>query len=76
MTDLDQSCSSAWREYSGDSVRFCGRAQNASASCSSVNYSPDGMEYKEVCGRIIGHQFATPHGLDTSILFTPGSEID
>ena len=72
MTDPDQSCPSSWREYSGNSVRFCGRAQSAGASCSSVNYSPDGMEYNEVCGRIIGHQFATPDALDSSI----SGEID
>ena len=76
MTDANQSCPNTWREYSQDSFRFCGRQQTNFGSCSSVNYSPDGLNYTEVCGRIIGYQYATPDGRDRFITLTPGSEID
>ena len=76
MTDPDQSCPSAWREYSGDSQRFCGRQLSSVASCNSVYYSPDDMEYTEVCGRLTGYQFASPDGLYALVSGTPGNEIN
>ena len=55
MTDPTQQCPDSWREYDQDSVRACGRQESDIASCSSVEYSPDGLEYTHVCGRIIGY---------------------
>ena len=62
MTDPDQTCPSSWRLYSQDSVRACGRHESDTASCDSVQFSPDGYEYTQLCGRIIGYQFASPDG--------------
>ena len=81
MTDPDQTCPSSWRLYSQDSVRACGRQENNIASCSSVQFSPDGYEYTQVCGRIIGYQFAYPDGRVASsnpyfITLTPGYELN
>ena len=80
MTDPDQTCPSSWRLYSQDSVRACGRQETDTASCDSVQFSPDGYEYTQVCGRIIGYQYATPEGLVDSrnpnyITLTPGYEV-
>ena len=63
MTDPDQTCPSSWRLYSQDSVRVCGRQESGGASCDSVQFSPDGYEYTQVCGRIIGYQYGSPDGI-------------
>ena len=70
MTDLNQTCPSPWRLFSPDSVRACGRQESNIGSCDSVQFSPDGYEYTQVCGRIIGYQFATPG------LLPPHNNID
>ena len=62
MTDPNQTCPQPWRLYSQDSVRACGRQQSNTATCDSVQFSPDGYEYTQVCGRITGYQYATPDG--------------
>ena len=62
MTDPDQTCPSSWRLYSQDSVRACGRQESNTASCDSVQFSPEGYEYTQVCGRIIGYQYGSPDG--------------
>ena len=63
MTDPDQTCPDAWRLYQDDSVRACGRQESTTASCDSIVYGTNQYEYSEVCGRIIGYQFASPDGL-------------
>ena len=76
MTDLNQTCPSSWRLYSQDSVRACGRQESNIGSCDSVQFSPDGYEYTQVCGRILGYQFATPGGFIPTHHSTPGNEIN
>ena len=79
MTDPTQQCPDSWREYDQDSVRACGRQESDIASSSSVEYSPDGVEYTHVCGQIIGYQFGSPDGYSFSHGFytlTPGNEIN
>ena len=79
MTDPTQQCPDSWREHDQDSVRACGHHESGTASCSSVEYSPDGVEYAHVCGRIIGYQFGSPDGYSFSHGFytlTPGNEIN
>ena len=79
MTDPDQTCPSSWRLYSQDSVRACGRQENDTASCDSVQFSPDGYEYTQVCGRIVGYQYGSPDGSALSnphLTLTPGNEIN
>ena len=44
-----------------------------------MEYSPHGLEYTHVCGRIIGYQFNTPDGYVLShdhTSLTPGNEIN
>ena len=79
MTDPSQQCPDSWREYSQNSVRFCGRQESPGASCDSVEYSPDGVEYTHVCGRIIVYRVNTPDGYTSSheqLTLTPGNEIN
>ena len=79
MTDPDQTCPSSWRLYSQDSVRACGRQESDTGSCDSVQFSPDGYEYTQVCGRIVGYQYASPDGSSlshSSITLTTGNEIN
>ena len=66
MTDPTQQCPDSWRNYTKDSVRACGRQESSVSSCSSVEYSPDGLEYTRVCGRITGYQYGSPDGYPAS----------
>ena len=79
MTDPDQTCPSSWRLFSQGSVRACARRETNTSSCDSVQFSPDGYEYTQVCGRIVGYQYASPDGYIFShhfITLTPGNEIN
>ena len=58
MTDPQQNCPSAWRQYTSNSARVCGRQTSSSGSCSAILYTTD-RSYSKVCGRIIGYQVAT-----------------
>ncbi len=40
-------------------MRACGRPINSGGSCSSISFPTQGVEYTEICGRVIGYQFAT-----------------
>ena len=63
----------AVRLYQSEGVRACGRAVSSGASCSpSVKIPTNGISYSEVCGRVIGYQFATPDAVNTQ--FVPISE--
>ena len=76
MTDPDQTCPSSWRLFSQDSVRACGRQYSNIGSCDSVQFSPDGYEYTQVCGRILGYQYMSPDGYNPTYHSTPGNEIN
>ena len=65
MTDPNQICPQSWRLYDQDSVRACGRQISSGVSCDSVQYSPNGYEFAQVCGRITGYQYGSPDGLGT-----------
>ena len=71
MTDLNQTCPSPWRLFSQDSVKACGRQESNIGSCDSVQFSPDGYEYTQVCGRIIGYQYGSTDGFQNDILNNP-----
>ena len=69
MKDPTQHCPSAWREYTSNSVRICGRPVTSSASCQAILYTT-GRQYSKVCGRVIGYQYGSPDG------FFPSETID
>ena len=61
MTDPSQHCPSAWREYSGNQYRACGRPVSGSQSSPATFYITN-CQYSKVCGRITALQFASPDG--------------
>ena len=59
MSDPTHQRPFAWREYSKNEVRVCGRSSDSSGSCSTIHYFTYQL-YSRVCRRVIGYQFATP----------------
>ena len=46
--------------YESNGVRACGRATSSVASCQSVQFPSNGIRYSQVCGRVVGYQYASP----------------
>ena len=67
MTDATENCPSGFRLYQSGGVRACGRATSNDASCTSVQFPSNGISYSQVCGRVVGYQYASTdavqHGL-------------
>ena len=64
MTDSAQSCPSSLRPYpSAGGVRACGRPVTNGPSCASVQFPSNGISYSQVCGRVVGYQFASPDAI-------------
>lgn len=73
-SDPSTPCPAEWEQLDHGDVPHldgCGRHPGG-AYCASVYY-PTGMEYSEVCGRVIGHQFS---GTDGFAAFSSGNGID
>ena len=69
MADSSQQCPPAWRQYSGNQYRACGRPISGSQSSPATFYTTN-RQYSKVCGRVIALQFASPDG------FHPFNGID
>ena len=63
MTDLNQNCPEGLRLVTREEppLRTCGRMERR---CTSTTYSTYGVEYSNVCGRIIAYQDSTPDAFD------------
>ena len=60
MSDQTQTCPPAW-ELITSPRRTCARPSNASGrSCYSAMFPVEGIQYSEVCGRIVGYQKGQP----------------
>ena len=60
MSDPTQSCPPAW-ELTTTPKRSCGRPSSVGIRAySSAIFSTQGVQYSQVCGRIIGYQFGQP----------------
>ena len=59
MTDATENCPSGFRLYQSGGVRACGRATSSVGSCVSVQFPSNGISYSQVCGRVVGYQFAS-----------------
>ena len=60
MTDLNQQCPTGFRNVESPQRRcLCGRPE--SATCVSVTFPVNSIEYSRVCGRILGYQFGDPN---------------
>ena len=64
MNISSQHCPSAWREVHVNGTRGCGRPSTQIASCSAVLFSPRslGLQYRNVCGRVIGYEYGSADG--------------
>jgi hypothetical protein len=78
MTAPNQTCPESWTLFSLDSVTACGRQESDNTGrCDSVQFSPDGYEYTQVCGRIIAYLHGNPDGAEYFFSTpTPGNEIN
>ena len=50
-----------FRLYQSEEIRVCGRATSNSAGCQSVQFPSNGISYSQVCGRVVGYQYASPN---------------
>ena len=57
-TDTSQQCPSAWTLITTPR-RMCGRSTDA-ASCDSAIFPSNGIQYSNICGRVIGYQDQSP----------------
>ena len=65
MSDATQNCPSGFRLYQSGEVRACGRpVTNSDGGCVSVQFPSNGISYSQVCGRVVGYQYATPDAAD------------
>ena len=72
MSDPTQTCPPAW-ELITTPRRSCARPSNAgSQSCYSAMFPTQGVQYSQVCGRIVGYQKGQP----TAFFRSEGSTID
>uniref|UniRef100_A0A1X7U4U5 Fibrinogen C-terminal domain-containing protein n=1 Tax=Amphimedon queenslandica TaxID=400682 RepID=A0A1X7U4U5_AMPQE len=58
MTDATQSCPGTLAQLTYGGVRYCRRAGSTYGSCSSTTFSPNGLYYSQVCGRVTAFQYA------------------
>ena len=66
MTDSTENCPSGFRLYQSGGVRACGRATSNGGSCVSVQFPSNGISYSQVCGRVVGYQYASTDAIDPS----------
>ena len=59
MTDATENCPSGFRLYQSGGVRACGRETSSGGSCVSVQFPSNGISYSQVCGRVVGYQYAS-----------------
>ena len=62
-TDTSQQCPSAWRLITTPR-RTCGRSIDV--GCDSVIFPSNGIQYSNICGRVIGYQDQSPDGIHIS----------
>ena len=71
MTDPDQQCPENLQlSYTDQPIRLCGRSTDG-PSCDSVTFTTNGVQYRQVCGRVRGYQFASPDGFTFNNIDSP-----
>ena len=56
MLILTDDCLGEWRKATQSGVSFCRVASDDTFTCSSANFSTNGISYQRVCGRARGYQ--------------------
>ena len=64
MTDPTQQCPPNWNLLTSPK-RSCGRSTTSSGSCDSTTFSVGGLQYSQVCGRIIAYQLGSSDAFNT-----------
>ena len=59
MSDSTEKCPPGFKLYQSGDVRACEK-QSLSASCQSVKFPSNGINYSQVCGRVVGYQYGSP----------------
>ena len=67
MSDSTEECPPGFRLYQSGGVRACGRQSSSGPGCQSVKFFSYGINYTQVCGRVVGYQYATPDAVDHTI---------
>ena len=65
MSDSTVNCPTGFRLYQSGGIRACGRPDSSGSNCSSVQYPSNGISYSQICGRVVGYQYASPDAVDT-----------
>ena len=60
MSDSTENCPSGFSSWQTGGVRACGRASSSVGSCTSVQFPSNGISYSQVCGKVVGYQYASP----------------
>ena len=77
MTDPLQQCPPSWRLYSANGVRACGRQVSTTGGCNSQTYTvQQSLQYRRVCGRIIGYQIGSTNVFDDQQLSIDEPYVD
>ena len=66
MSDSTENCPSGFKLYQSGGVRACGRATSSVGSCVSVQFPSNSISYSQVCGRVVGYQYATTDAVDNT----------
>ena len=67
MADPSESCPSGFQLYQHGGVRACGRQSSSAGSCVALKLLADDISYSQVCGRIVGYQYASTDAVDSTI---------
>ena len=65
MTDTNEQCPSTLQQYNDS--RVCGRQPTAGGCRTVGNFSSYDIDYKEICGRVIGYQYGSTDGFESLI---------
>ena len=65
MKQPGEQCPVGWREYTEKPVTACRRPTSSSSSCATALYASI-RPYSKVCGRVIGYQVGSTHGIFTN----------
>ena len=67
MSDSTEECPPGFRLYQSGGVRACGKQSSNGPGCQSVKFPSYGINYSQVCGRVVGCQYGTPDAVDHTL---------
>ena len=67
MSDSTEVCPPGFKPYQSGGVKACGRQSSSGPGCQSVKFSSYGINYTQVCGKVVGYQRGSPDAVDHTI---------